>query len=75
MIERVTDGGLLKLVDADYGMCLAGGNAVFVGKITNDADGIPQPGFWIRNGKRWDPEPDEKIRPLPGQTKHIFDYD
>lgn len=72
MVERVTDEGLLKLTD-DRVFCLAGGNAVYRGPVMGDSIDDYQPGYWVKNGKPWNIQPGEKIRPLPGKSKHVFE--
>ena len=49
------------------------GNAVYKGPVMGDTIEDYEPGYWIRNGKVWNMQPGEKIRPLPGTSKHIFD--
>ena len=71
-IERVTDEGFVKLTEGTS-FCLAGGNAVFKGPVMGDTVADYQHGFWIKNGKPWNIQVGEKIRPLPGKSKHIFE--
>lgn len=71
-IERVSEEGLVKLTDG-RGFCLAGGNAVYKGPVMGDTIEDFQHGYWVRNGKVWNMQPGEKIRPLPGKSKHIFE--
>ena len=55
-LDVVYDNKLLRLTD---GRCfsLAGGNAAYMGD-----------GKWFKNGKLWNIQPHEKIRPLPEET-------
>ena len=71
-IERVSEEGLVKLTNGGV-FCLAGGNAVYKGPVMGDSIEDYQPGYWIRNGKVWNMQPGEKIRPLSGKSKHIFE--
>jgi hypothetical protein len=52
-VDVVYEGHLMRLTD---GRCfsLAGGNAAYAGD-----------GKWFRNGKPWNIQPHEKVRPLP----------
>ena len=71
-IERVSEDGMVKLTQGTL-FCLAGGNAAYKGSVLDDTPDDYEPGFWIRNGKVWNVQPGEKIRPLPGKSKHIFE--
>ena len=71
-IERVSEDGMIKLTNGGV-FCLAGGNAVFKGPVMGDTVEDYQHGYWIRNGKVWNIQAGEKIRPLPGKSKHIFE--
>jgi hypothetical protein len=53
IIDVVYRGRLVKLKNG-RAFTLAGGNAAYVG------DGI-----WVKNGKVWNIQPDEDVRPLP----------
>jgi hypothetical protein len=53
IIDVVYDRGIVQLKNG-RAFALAGGNAACVG------DGI-----WVKNGKVWDIQPDEDVRPLP----------
>ncbi|CAN5521036.1 hypothetical protein BH20ACT21_BH20ACT21_24330 [soil metagenome] len=49
--------------------CLAGGNAAYKGGVLGDSVDDYEPGFWIKNGKVWNMQQGEKIRPLPGNEE------
>ena len=69
-IERVSEEGFVNLTNGTS-FCLAG--AVFKGPVMGDTVEDYQHGYWIRNGKPWSIQAGEKIRPLPGKSKHIFE--
>lgn len=71
-IERVSEEGFVNLTNGTS-FCLAGGNAVYKGPVMGDTVEDFQHGFWIRNGKVWNIQEGEKIRPLPGKSRHIFE--
>ena len=68
-IERVSEEGFVMLTEGTS-FFLAGGNAVYKGPIMGDTIEDFQHGYWIRNGKPWNLQAGEKIRPLPGMKKH-----
>jgi hypothetical protein len=67
-IERVSEDGMVKLSNGGV-FCLAGGNAVYRGPVMGDTVEDYQHGYWVKNGKPWNLQPGEKIRPLPGKSK------
>jgi hypothetical protein len=71
-IERVDEEGFVKLTNGSL-FCLAGGNAVFKGSVMGDTIEDYEPGYWIKNGKPWNLQPGEKVRPLPGKSRHVFE--
>jgi hypothetical protein len=71
-IECVGKDGMVKLTNGML-FCLAGGNAAYKGGVLGDTADDYEPGFWIRNGKVWNMQEGEKIRPLPGMKSHPFE--
>ncbi len=71
-IERVDEEGFVKLTNGGL-FCLAGGNAVFKGSVMGDTIEDYEPGYWIKNGKVWNMQEGERIRPLPGMKSHPFE--
>lgn len=69
MIESVADDGLLRLKE---GSCfqLCAGNVARKGPTIDD-EGEWVDGFWLKNGKVWNPHSDEEIRDLPGAKKGL----
>jgi hypothetical protein len=53
IIDVVYDGRIVRLKNGNA-FALAGGNAAYLG------DGV-----WVKNGKVWDIQPGEDVRPLP----------
>ena len=64
MIESVHAGGLVRLKEGS-GYMLCAGNVARKGP-TIDENGNWVDGVWLKNGKVWNPRPDEEIRDLPG---------
>lgn len=65
--------GLGDLFDWGLESSKAGGNAAYKGGVLGDSVDDYEPGFWIKNGKVWNMQQGEKIRPLPGMKKHPFE--
>ena len=63
MIETVAGDGLLRLKSGEC-FQLCAGNVARKGP-TIDEKGDWVDGFWVKNGKVWNPRPDEEIRDLP----------
>ena len=66
-IESAADDGVLRLKSGDC-FQLCAGNVARKGPTIDD-QGNWVDGFWVRNGKVWNPRPDEEIRDLPVPKK------
>jgi hypothetical protein len=61
LIDFVLDPSIVQLKNG-RAFSLAGGNAAYHSYYDENDSYV---GFWVKNGKVWDIQPDEDVRPLP----------
>jgi hypothetical protein len=61
IIDVVYEPSIVRLKNG-RAFSLAGGNAAYYSSYDENGSYV---GFWVKNGKVWDIQPDEDVRPLP----------
>jgi hypothetical protein len=61
IIDVVYEPSIVRLKNG-RAFALAGGNAAYYSSYDENGSYV---GFWVKNGKVWDIQPDEDVRPLP----------